>query len=117
MAETLGRLAEFGPGNRVVFDFIPTELVDDETDYQGNRQLLRLCASINEPLTFGSRPEDMRRLLSGIGFGNVKITSMREAHKMYCGSDHIEDSYFFATAEVGSEPSPNNGNGKGLIIT
>lgn len=117
IAETLGRLAELGAGNRVVFDFIPTELVDDETDYQGNRQLLHLCASINEPLTFGSHPDAMRRLLSEIGFGNIDITSMREAHKIYCGSDHIEDSYFFATAEVGSDLSSGNGKAKGVIIT
>ncbi len=116
IAETLGRLAEFGPGNRVVFDFVPTELIDDETDYQGNRQLLQLCASINEPLTFGSRPDDIRQLLSEIGFGNIGITSMREAHKMYYGNDRIEDSYFFATAEVGNRQPSDDGNGKGVII-
>jgi methyltransferase (TIGR00027 family) len=100
VAETLGRLAEMGAGNRVVFDFVPPELIDDETDYQGNRQLLNLCRSINEPLTFGCRPERMKSILQRVGYGNVGILNLREANKLYCGSDDIEDSYFFATAEV-----------------
>jgi methyltransferase (TIGR00027 family) len=99
VAETLGRVAELGPGNRVVFDFIPPELVDDETDYQGNRQLLDLCASIKEPLTFGCEPARMKQILTRLGYGNVGITSMREANRIYDGADSIEDSYFFATAE------------------
>jgi len=111
IAETLGKLAGMGPGNRVVFDFIPQELVDDETDYQGNRQLLNLCASIKEPLTFGSHPERMKTILQSIGYTNIGMTSMREANQRYGGSGRIEDSYFFATAETG------NGNEKhGRIV-
>jgi methyltransferase (TIGR00027 family) len=103
VAETLGRLAEIRPGNRVIFDFIPPELIDDATDYKGNRQLLKLCASINEPLTFGSSPETMRSLLPSLGYGNVHIVDMREMNREYGGTDRIEDSYYFATAEVGAE--------------
>jgi methyltransferase (TIGR00027 family) len=119
IAKTLGRLAELGPHHRVVFDFIPQELVDDETDYLGNRRLLNLCASIKEPLTFGSRPEIMEGLLSHLGFGQIKIVGLPEAYKRYTGSDQIEDSYYFATAEVNSDGSNSNGsriiipNGKG----
>jgi methyltransferase (TIGR00027 family) len=103
IAETLGRLTELGPHNRVVFDFVPPELIDDETDYKGNRGLIQLCASIKEPLTFGSRPEKIRGMLSSIGFGNINIVSMREANRLYSGTDKIEDSYFFTTAEVKGE--------------
>ena len=113
VSETLGRLAELRPGNRVIFDFVPPELVDDETDYKGNRQLLHLCASINEPLTFGCRPDKMKALLPALGYGSVDIVSMREANRQYGGSGRIEDSYYFATAEVGptSQPLPEQDSG------
>jgi methyltransferase (TIGR00027 family) len=102
--ETLGRLAELGRGNRLVVDFIPPELIDDETDYQGNRELLKLCASVQEPLTFGCSPEKMRGILHRLGYGNIKIVSMQETNWMYSESDQIENSYFFATAEVNGNP-------------
>jgi len=108
IAQTLGRLTELGSHHRVIFDFVPPELVDDETDYMGNRKLLHLCASIKEPLTFGSRPDAMRRLLAQLGFGDIDIVGLPEALRRYTGSDRIEDSYFFATAETG-----RNGNGTG----
>jgi len=98
--ETLGRLAELGQGNRIIFDFVPPELVDDETDYKGNRQLLKLCADVQEPLTFGCQPERMKGILNSVGYDKIKIVSMREANRIYCESENIEDSYFFATAEV-----------------
>jgi len=107
--ETLGRLAEMGPGNRVVFDFLPPELIDDETDYKGNRELLRLCASVQEPLTFGYPPEKMKGMLHRLGYGGINIVSMREVNRIFSGSGQIEDSYYFATGEVtgdrGSEKS------------
>lgn len=103
--ETLGRLAELREGNRVIFDFIPPELVDDETDYMGNRGLLKLCASINEPLTFGCSRERMKALLPTLGFNDINIVSMREANEQYSGSNRIEDSYYFATAETGKPAS------------
>ncbi|MEE8577301.1 MAG: class I SAM-dependent methyltransferase [candidate division Zixibacteria bacterium] len=111
IAETLGKLKELGPNNRITFDFVPTELVDDATDYQGNRQLIQLCASIKEPLTFGCSPDRMRSILFGVGFSNIAITGMREASLMYSGSGNIEDSYYFATAETG-----HASNGSGLIL-
>jgi methyltransferase (TIGR00027 family) len=104
--ETLGRLTEMGAGNRVVFDFLPPELIDNETEYKGNRELLELCAAVQEPLTFGFRPERMKGMLRGLGYGGVSIVSMREANRMYSGSSQIEDSYFFATAEVTGNHSP-----------
>jgi methyltransferase (TIGR00027 family) len=100
LEETLGRLAGLGPGNRIVFDFVPPELIDDETDYQGNRQLLGLCASIKEPLTFGCHPVGMKGILERLGFSSVGIVSMRQANRIYGGTDRIEDSYFFATAQM-----------------
>ncbi len=115
ISETLGRLAEIGPENRIIFDFIPPELVDDETDYMGNRRLLRLCASINEPLTFGSRPQQMREVLGHLGYGNIDIIGLPEAYRRYTGSDKIEDSYYFATAQVAGAESPNGRRKQGLI--
>jgi len=113
ITETLGRIAELGPHHRVTFDFVPPELVDDETEYQGNRQLLQWCAAIKEPLTFGSRPDRIASMLKNLGYGNVNVVSMREANKQYSGTERIEDSYYFATAETG-------GNGinerSGLIL-
>jgi len=100
IAETLGRLTELRPGNRVIFDFVPPELIDDATDYQGNHRLLQLCAGIKEPLTYGCRPDLMRHLLDELGYQAVSITSMREANRIYAGTDKVEDSYYFATAEV-----------------
>jgi methyltransferase (TIGR00027 family) len=100
LEKTLGRLADLCVGNRIVFDFVPTELINDETDYKGNRMLLKLCADIKEPLTFGCQPDKMTVILNNLGYGNVDITSMREANRIYCGGDKIEDSYHFATAEV-----------------
>jgi len=100
IAETLERLVELGPNNRITFDFVPPELIDDETGYQGNRKLIQLCASINEPLTFGCRPDKMSRILQSAGWDNINILSMREANRRYCGTEKIEDSYFFATADV-----------------
>lgn len=102
--ETLGRIAEMGRGNRLVVDFIPPELIDDETDYKGNRELLKLCASVQEPLTFGCSPEKMKGILFRLGYSNVKILSMRETNWMYSGSEDVEDSYFFATAEITGIP-------------
>ena len=116
IAETLGSLAELGPHNRVIFDFIPTELIDDETDYKGNRRLLHLCASINEPLTFGSQPEYMRELMSRLGYGDVSIVGLPEAYRRYGGMDGIEDSYFFLTAEVAAGDGSGDGKqNRGLI--
>lgn len=109
--ETLGRIAEMGTGNRLVFDFLPPELVDDETDYKGNRELLQLCAAVQEPLTFGYPPENMKRMLQSLGFGGIGIVSMREANRIYSGSGQIEESYHFATAEVTGEP----GSGKSIV--
>jgi methyltransferase (TIGR00027 family) len=106
--ETLGRLTEMGPGNRVVFDFLPPELIDDETDYKGNRELLKLCASVQEPLTYGYPPAKMKGMLKNLGYGRVNIVSMREANRIYSGSGQIEDSYFFATAEVTGNRAPEN---------
>ena len=115
VCETLGRLAELKPGNRVIFDFVPPELIDDATDYHGNRDLLKLCASINEPLTFGCDPRTMRALLPTLGYHSVKVVDMREMNRQYSGTDKIEDSYYFATAEVGSGVKlfRPNGNGDG----
>ena len=113
IAETLGRITELGPHHRVTFDFVPPELVDDETEYQGNRQLLQWCAAIQEPLTFGSQPEKMSALLTDLGYGNVNVVSMREANKQYSGTEKIEDSYYFATAETGGNGFVQNG---GLIL-
>ncbi|HWR83819.1 MAG TPA: SAM-dependent methyltransferase [Candidatus Deferrimicrobium sp.] len=115
---TLERLAELGGGNRVLFDFVPPELIDDATDYNGNRQLLEICALVKEPLTYGCRPHRMRAILKRIGYRDIRIVSLREAHRMYCGNDQIEDSYFFASTEVAPQVasfdgdntrSPNNG--------
>jgi nucleoside-diphosphate-sugar epimerase len=50
------KLAALGNGNRITFDFVPPELVDNETEYKGNRKLIEMCASIGEPLTFGCQP-------------------------------------------------------------
>jgi methyltransferase (TIGR00027 family) len=100
IAETLGRLAELGEDNMIVFDFVPPELIDDETDYVGNRALIDMCASIKEPLTFGSRPAQMEQVLESSGFDNVRIVSLPETHRMYGGSGNIENCYYFATADV-----------------
>ncbi len=102
IAETLGRLAEIGPGNRIVFDFVPPELIDDATDYMGNRPLLQLCAAIKEPLTFGSTPARMANLLKSIGYTGINITGMREAHLELAGKSITEDCYYFATAQAGN---------------
>ncbi|UCE23569.1 MAG: class I SAM-dependent methyltransferase [Candidatus Zixiibacteriota bacterium] len=112
IAETLGRIRELGTHNRITFDFVPTELIDDATDYEGNRKLIELCASIKEPLTFGCSPNRMREILTGVGYHNASITSMREANLMYSGSSAIEDSYYFATAETGGSD-----NGNGLLLS
>jgi len=109
--ETLGQIAEIGAGNRLVFDFLPPELIDDETDYKGNRELLRLCASVQEPLTFGYQPEKMKGMLQNLGYDGVDIVSMREANRIYSGSGQIEDSYHFATAQVTGDGTP----GKSMI--
>ncbi len=113
--QTLGQLAELTHDSRIIFDFVPPELVDDQTDYQGNRQLLKLCADIQEPLTFGCAPEKMPGILKGLGYDQVKIVSLPQANKIYCGSDKIEDSYYFATARIsgnGREGNGRNGNGR-----
>lgn len=100
--DILGRIAQLGNENRVVFDFVPLELVEGETKFPGNQKLIELCASIKEPLTFGCEPEKMNLLLQGLGYGNIKIVSMRQAYRIYCGSDQIEDCYYFVTAETGN---------------
>ncbi len=113
--EILGRIAQLGNDNRVVFDFVPLELVEGETEYPGNQKLIELCASIKEPLTFGCAPEKMNMLLHGLGFRNINIISLRQASRIYCGSDQIEDCYYFTTAESGNgiiRPDPgSNANG------
>ncbi len=55
---------------------------------------------MKEPLTFGCQPEKVKAILYNLGFNQVKIISMRELNHIYCGSGKIEDSYFFATAEM-----------------
>ena len=105
--ETLGNLIGLGTDNRIIFDFVPPELIDDETDYMGNRELLQLCANVQEPLTFGCQPNRMKGILQGLGFGNVNTISMQEANMIYCGSDKIENCYYFATAEVKSDKQEN----------
>jgi len=116
ISENLSRLSDLGTGNRITFDFIPSELIDDETEYEGNRKLVNLCASINEPLTFGCSPEKCREILAGTGFAKVDIMDMREANKIYSGTDRIEDSYYFVTAEVGKSDNENFDK-KNLIIS
>ncbi len=116
IAQTLGRITELGSQHRVIFDFVPPELIDDETDYMGNRRLLHLCASIKEPLTFGSRPDTMRHLLSGLGFGKIDIISLPETLRRYTGSDKIENSYFFATAETRRDAGETNGGSNNGLI-
>lgn len=106
LEKTLGRIADICPDSRIVFDFVPTELINDETDYKGNRMLLKLCADIKEPLTFGSQPTEMNHILKRLGFENIIITSMREANRIYSGNDRIEDCYYFASAEVSRGRSP-----------
>ena len=113
ITETLGRITELGPHHRITFDFVPPELVDDETEYQGNRQLLQWCAAIQEPLTFGSRPDKIDTLLRALGYSNVNVVSMREANKQYSGTERIEDSYYFATAETADTGDVQNA---GLIL-
>lgn len=116
IAQTLGRITELGSHHRVIFDFVPPELIDDETDYMGNRKLLHLCASIKEPLTFGSRPDAMRELLTRLGFSNIDIASLPETLRRYTGSDKIEDSYFFATAETGQDANGSSGKSNNGLI-
>ena len=99
--QTLGQLAELAAESRIIFDFVPPELIDDQTDYQGNRQLLKLCADIQEPLTFGFQPDRMPGVLQGLGYKGIKIVSLPQANQIYCGSDKIENSYYFASAEIG----------------
>lgn len=107
--ETLGRLASLGAGHRVIFDFVPPDLVAGETGHQGNRDLLQLCAGIQEPLTFGCLPTDMNSILQGLGYAKVKIIGLQEASRIYRGTDQIEDSYCFATAEVGGADFQGSG--------
>jgi methyltransferase (TIGR00027 family) len=111
LAHTLGRLYELGSHNYLTFDFVSRELVENETGHEGNRKLLDLCALIKEPLTFGSSPEEMEKLLLSLGYTNVGITSMRQANRLYGGSENIEDCYYFASADM----KKNTGDGK-LII-
>jgi len=117
--EILGSLKEMGNGHRAVFDFVPPELIDDETNYIGNRKLIQLCASIKEPLTFGCHPVKMKKFLQMLGYSKIKIVSMREAHQLYLGSNEIEDCYYFVTAECGGilnvDDNPN-GNGNLVLI-
>jgi methyltransferase (TIGR00027 family) len=96
--KTLGKLADLSADFRIVYDFVPDELINDETDYKGNRQLLKLCKDVREPLTFGCSPDKMKSILTGLDFTSVDITSMREANKLYSGDEAIEDSYYFVTA-------------------
>jgi len=110
--QTLGQLAELAAESRIIFDFVPPELIDDQTDYQGNRQLLTLCADIREPLTFGFQPDRMPGVLKGLGYEGIKIISLAQANMIYCGSDRIEDSYYFATAEIGQRGGKNGNGGK-----
>jgi methyltransferase (TIGR00027 family) len=116
IAHTLGRLAEYTAHSRVIFDFVPPELIDDETDYMGNRKLLKLCASIKEPLTFGSRPGSMRALLTRLGYDNIDIVGLPDTLQRYTGSNKIEDSYFFATAETRRGGNGSNGDGESGLI-
>ncbi|UCE67232.1 MAG: class I SAM-dependent methyltransferase [Candidatus Zixiibacteriota bacterium] len=108
LEKTLGRIADICPDSRIVFDFVPTELINDETDYKGNRMLIKLCADIKEPLTFGCQPKKMTDILTGLGYNSINITSMREANRIYSGTDKIEDSYYFATAEIRKIDSSHN---------
>jgi methyltransferase (TIGR00027 family) len=114
LEETLGRLARMGPGHRVIFDFVPPELVNNETGYRGNGELLQLCAGVQEPLTFGCESGKMRGILQNLGYEGIDILNLREANRIYCGSDQIEDTYLFATAEV-SSPADNGGLDRLLI--
>lgn len=100
--DILGHIAQLGNDNRVIFDFVPLELIEGETEYAGNHKLIELCASIKEPLTFGCEPEKMKMLLRGLGYRNVNITNMRQTSQIYGGSAKIEDCYYFATAESGN---------------
>ena len=109
VAETLGRLVGTRPGNRVIFDFVPDELIKGETDYRGNKMLLKLCTDLKEPLTFGCHPNEMKALLQNLGYQKVRIINMREVNHIYCDSDQIEDSYFFASAEIGNGSSSQSG--------
>jgi methyltransferase (TIGR00027 family) len=113
---TLGQLAELGTEGRIIFDFVPPELIDDQTDYRGNRQLLKLCSDIQEPLTFGCMPEKMPGILKRLGYDQVKIISLRQANQIYCGSKNIEDSYYFATAQIKNNGHQDNGRDDGLLI-
>ena len=57
----------------------------------------------------GYHPDSMRKLLPTLGYKDVSIASMRDVNMKLSGSERIEDSYYFATAEVG--------RGNGLILT
>jgi methyltransferase (TIGR00027 family) len=122
VAEILGRLAALSRDSRITFDFVPPELVDDETDYQGNRKLLEMCASIKEPLTFGCEPARMRDILNISGYHGIEIVSMRDVNQRYLGRSDIEEVYYFATAATQAVASQAlsigrteaGGNGAGL---
>jgi hypothetical protein len=46
-----------------------------------------------------------------LGYSGVQVKSMRETSLIYSGTDQVEDSYFFATAEVS-----NNSDSDGLFV-
>ncbi len=100
IAHTLGNLFELGNNNCLTFDFVPPELVENDTGYDGNRKLLEICKMIKEPITFGSSPESMNKLLIDLGYKDINIVGMNQVNSILGGKNDIEDCYYFATAEI-----------------
>jgi hypothetical protein len=42
----------------------------------------------------------MNEVLTRIGYSDIKIVSLRDANKLYLGSEDIEETHYFATTET-----------------
>ena len=71
------------PGSCILFDYVYREMLEDENDAHGARQLKRKAADLGEPLTFGIDESAVRDFLAERGFELISDLGPRELEQRY----------------------------------
>ncbi|MGA7351165.1 MAG: SAM-dependent methyltransferase [Acidobacteriaceae bacterium] len=100
----LGYVAGCGAGSSLIFTYVHSGLVDRSMKFDGGERILRDVASLDEPWTFGLRPETLRDYLARRGLDLESDGGAREYRYRYYGRAAVRmkgyDFYHVAAARV-----------------
>ncbi len=109
----LAYVAGCGMGSSLIFTYVHSGLMDGSVKFDGGERILRDVAGLDEPWTFGLRPEELRDYLARRGLDLESDGGAREYRYRYYGRAAVHmkgyDFYHVAAARVAGQGSDRLG--------